>query len=1031
MAAELPRPGVEVIQVFRSVSPTVVTPTLPPCCVGVCRQIVDVLSRTDSGGTELNGDALVSLNGGFIAKDAVGSPAVYAGLDGLDLVVSINGAPNITITFVGTPLTPKQVVAQVLAALAAAGVTAATAGLVGAAAWRLSTVAANDAQSIKVIGGGLTDAAVLSAFGLGPDKVYAGATGYNRDQVTVSGSSFPDPRKNLSQLAIDSDSIRAFLFMGGSNGTLAEVHRDRTFLRNAIATPAVVTGTADLSGLTYGGGGDLNAKTLIFTFNGASSPLTVTFGTPANEAAAIAEINAVISSVATATSNSSHHLVVTTLALGLTAEILVGAGSANGNVGISAGDHLGAPAIKSIDAGISPSLTNLLQAPGANFSTSAAAAVVTGTTNISGGVTNGLTLILDDGTGPQTLVFSGANNATNTLAAINALFGSTASGRLMATVDGSTHLVLTHSLLGVDSLIQVIGGTALGALGLTAGTTHGTAYPPVVGDDLYADGSFLGTITAVAPNSNNDQLKIDRQITINANLAMSYYIVAKNLPASNRPKGDLTVDLNGNAVLKTELIRDTQGAPITSAIAQIYLAYHAVRQDVSPLAKSPSLLRFNDTIALGNQLSPLNGDNPLALGLYFALLNAPQVQVTGIGVDAASDSAPFGTVEAFSRAAAFLEGYEVYAIAPLTHDQTVHQLFDAHVTAMSSPEQKGERICLINPSAPVAKVDTLVASGLNGNSTTTSNQFDTGVANLGALLLAKGVSPVGSLLVSDGVYLDVGDGKKYSVTTISGSAVTVKTSGFASGDNDDGYYATTTLSNALIAQAFAVRIRGELLVLSDGTPDKDNIALTYQAMAQAYQNRRVWHIIPDQCAATIDGIEQQIDGFYMAAAVAGMIGKLPPQQSFTNYPMTGFTQVFGSNGFLSEKQLNIAAAGGNYIIVQDAQGTPLISRMALTTDVTSIETRTDSITKVVDFTAKFLRRALRNFIGRFNITQGFLDSLGGVIQGLGGFLVESGILVGFNLNNIIQDETAPDTVLVDCTLDVPFPCNYIRLTLVV
>ena len=125
------------------------------------------------------------------------------------------------------------------------------------------------------------------------------------------------------------------------------------------------------------------------------------------------------------------------------------------------------------------------------------------------------------------------------------------------------------------------------------------------------------------------------------------------------------------------------------------------------------------------------------------------------------------------------------------------------------------------------------------------------------------------------------------------------------------------------------------------------------------------------------------------------------------------------------------AAGGAYIIVQDTPGAPLTSRMALTTDLTSIETRTDSITKVVDFTAKFMRRGLRNFIGRFNITQGFLDTLGSVIQGFGGFLVETGVLIGLTLNNLVQDEDARDTVLVDCTLDPPYPCNYIRLTLVV
>ena len=45
-----------------------------------------------------------------------------------------------------------------------------------------------------------------------------------------------------------------------------------------------------------------------------------------------------------------------------------------------------------------------------------------------------------------------------------------------------------------------------------------------------------------------------------------------------------------------------------------------------------------------------------------------------------------------------------------------------------------------------------------------------------------------------------------------------------------------------------------------------------------------------------------------------------------------------------------------------------------------------------------LLRGLKNFIGRFNITQGFLDSLGHVIQGLLGFLSESGVLIGAHLN---------------------------------
>jgi hypothetical protein len=40
--AELPRPGVEIIQSFRAASPTILRPTLVPCIVGVAKEIVEV-----------------------------------------------------------------------------------------------------------------------------------------------------------------------------------------------------------------------------------------------------------------------------------------------------------------------------------------------------------------------------------------------------------------------------------------------------------------------------------------------------------------------------------------------------------------------------------------------------------------------------------------------------------------------------------------------------------------------------------------------------------------------------------------------------------------------------------------------------------------------------------------------------------------------------------------------------------------------------------------------------------------------------
>jgi hypothetical protein len=1152
--ASLPRPGVSVIQVFTSVTPTVITPTLVPTVVGVCKQVVDVLTTTATGGQTLNSEALTPLPAFFIAAAATGTPPVYAGLDGLKLVLSLNNGPPLDITFSGSPLSPAQIVAQVLLVFSAQGITGFTAEVVGTTQWRLRSVATDQFQSIKVLGTGSDVSApeVLAAFGLGPDKEYIGTPTYNQDIISIPLINFPNPNNNISQLEFDPTTERAFLYFGGPNlsSALMELLQTQSFLSNGIATAAVLNGTVDLTTLTlataaavtgsaditagslYGGGGSLNGETIILNVNGAG-PLTLTLsgtGNAASEAALLAaieaewpgitavqgggggnklvltdltagtsgtitvgsgtantnlgltpgtstgtngtldgqglvlafnggsnltttfvsattiagylaQLNAIIGTVATAIEGATapHHLQISTIQLGALASASVISGSATTTLGLAVQTVVGVSAVQAIDSGSGSGLTSLLAFPGQNFTTSPSSAQVTGTVGLTS-VTDGNTLILDDGTGPQTLTFEGASSSSLILSQINALFGAAAGGFILATVNGSTQLVLTNIKLGVESIIKVLGGTALTQLGITAAsgtTTRGTPYVPLPGDLLYVDGQQYATISQVAPGGNVTQLKINKQVPISNNVGLSFYIVATNLNAESaasgvtRPTPNLTLDGVGNMLLKPDLIRNTQGTPIATATAQMYLAYHAIRLDVTALATNPGLLRFSDTPTLETQLAPVTTNNPLALGLYLALLNAPGIQVTGLGVDATSGAEPDGTVDAFTRAFTFLESYEVYAIAPLTHEDAVFQIAATHVTFMSEPDNKGERIVLINEPVPTHKLDTLVASGTNGNTNLTVNQFDTGVSNLGTLLAANGLSGVGPYTTANGIYLDDGDGNKYNIINIVGSVVTLKTSGFLPGENDDGYYATTTLPTPLISQTWAVRIRGAALLLPDGTPDNDNKALTVQQTAQGFANRRVWYVFPDSCAATINGVEQVIDGFYMSAAICGLIAAQPPQQSFTNFPMTGFTRVIGSNDTFSNPQLDVIAAGGTYIIVQDAPSTPLISRMALTTDMSSIETRTDSITKIVDFTAKFLRSGLRNFIGRFNITQGFLDSLGHVIQGLLGFLTESGVLIGAQLNNIIQDTSAPDTVLVDIVLDVPFPCNYIRLTLTV
>ena len=178
-------------------------------------------------------------------------------------------------------------------------------------------------------------------------------------------------------------------------------------------------------------------------------------------------------------------------------------------------------------------------------------------------------------------------------------------------------------------------------------------------------------------------------------------------------------------------------------------------------------------------------------------------------------------------------------------------------------------------------------------------------------------------------------------------------------------------------------------------------------------------------------VAQEFPGYYLAAAIAGMVGQQPPQQGFTNFPITGFTRLINASDVYSDTDLDNSAGGGVYWVVQEATGAAVAARHQLSTDVTSVETRELSITKVVDFAAKTYRASMRRFIGRFNITNEFLDQLSTVLQGVNASLISRGILNGAELKRLVVNPNQPDSIIVEIVLDVPFPSNFIRITLIV
>jgi hypothetical protein len=1123
MTTALLQPGVEVIQEFRTVSPTILTPTLVPCAIAPAFQIVDAMI-TNAAGSQVANPAAVASVPAILVSD---NPAPYTGMDGLVLNVVINNGPVQAFTFsdpTSAGLDAGQVCDQI-ASQSPNGFGAYVVDVNGTKYVQLRTTASGDGQYLKVAAG-----AADTVLGFAAGYQAAGVSKYSQTEVRIEQLNFPDPLGLGVEQVVNTNAIRVFINTGKA---LKELSRSQTFLRNK--KEAVYHGTADVS---YPVGPDtLVGKTIKFQQGLQGAPETYTLGSnPTNISDLVTAINAMLpggSNVALVRANGNkldlvspagYIKILTCTALpfikwtdGDTAYTLKVVDDSDGdatsplvqveldNFSLAAGpaSMTGSVAITtelaiqnktlflSKDGGPEQELIldcgPIVGATGAvstgldgltlNFTVNGVAKACTFDTpsdlthaiaqiNAAAGVTvcyvdtPGVSTTLKFQVGGATLIPGGvvtlvyAGLADDTLWGILKIDGLVTSptasvvaqtislAQIVSAINGlmgagfasvsSTHLKLQSSLSGAESEVRTGLGTANSNLGLLDSTVvNGLPFPPKVGDALYGDGVFIGNVAAVAPGGDATVLKLDRDLALGYS-AQAIYVEAQNIitpvPA-DRPTPDLVVDLSGAVLVKMEILRDPEGFALKNVGGSLMVAYKALRLDVSPVAKNAALLNFSDIITLETALGPLTQDNPLGLMLYFMMISAPGVTISGVGVPEVSSANPDGTVAGYAEALTFLEPQEVYALAPGSQDPGVHQTCVTHVTAMSAPQAGGERIVFINPAMPTEALPALVDSG-EGDSLPSANWFDTHVASLASDLLAHNINPIGTIPVEDGLYLSVaGDTGKYNVAQISGTRVLVRVA-FAAGQNDDNFYAKSALPLTFIGAAFSIHVRGNKLVTSTGMPDYNAIAAAYAATGQTYLNRRVRMTAPEKVGAVIGGTEVLLPGYYMNSALAGMVGQLPPQQGFTNYPIPGFTRVVGSNDVFSRAQMNVGAGGGTWWVIQSTAGAPLQTRMQVTTDLTSVETREHSITSIVDFVAKFMRAGLRNFIGRFNITQPFLDSLSTVVQGQLAFLRQAGILVGGDLNNLIQDSASPDTVLIDVTLDVPYPCNYIRLTLV-
>jgi hypothetical protein len=215
--------------------------------------------------------------------------------------------------------------------------------------------------------------------------------------------------------------------------------------------------------------------------------------------------------------------------------------------------------------------------------------------------------------------------------------------------------------------------------------------------------------------------------------------------------------------------------------------------------------------------------------------------------------------------------------------------------------------------------------------------------------------------------------------------------------------------------------------------NRNEIAEDLAQQAGSLSNRRICAVWPDQVGEA--GITQP--GYYLAAALAGLVSGVVPHQPLTNVEVAGFDDYTRSYKYFNETQLNRMAEAGVWIVTEDRDGTPH-TRHALTTDNLDLNRREEMIRRNVDSMSYLFLRRLRPFIGRTNVQPGMIRRLNFEVNAIIKFLSNNGFteelgsqLISGEIRRLQVHPLLKDRIEIVLDLVVPAPLNNIELHLVV
>jgi len=454
----------------------------------------------------------------------------------------------------------------------------------------------------------------------------------------------------------------------------------------------------------------------------------------------------------------------------------------------------------------------------------------------------------------------------------------------------------------------------------------------------------------------------------------------------------VTVDASAGTFTIIALETNVNGNDKLVSTAGVRVSYRALRTDLTTI----------NTIYSVNEAKGVLGkidthDNPLGLGVATALANTT-VGVKCIGV-ASDDNAGF--TGALDR----LETYDdVYAIAVLSQEAAILNMFSSHAQQMSQPEQGNWRVAIGSVDLPEVKD---LESG-NGETREDGEGDLILLADSDAEFMTNDVTPGDTLIMSEG-------GETYEYTVAA-----VLSEDLLSIDPSSPFDNTTFTDGS----AYDYEIVRELT--------RTQQAQEVKSISESFGSSRCIHTWPNRLE--IDS--QDVPGYYLSCAVAGAAGGLPSQHGFTRLSISGVNRLFNSNDYFNQDQLNIIASGGTFIFTQEnPQAAPVI-RHQLTTDMSTIEMSEFSFVKNFDYVAMLCKEVLDNFLGQYNITPPTLAALETVVRGVLETLKLASQpkigapVLGYDVTKVKQLDDVRDRVEMYVEVDFPYPLNTVGLHII-